>query len=88
MAKVGTKVGTKCRVLTQIPLQHWLHLLMAEQLSTLWAADPMAGFTQDGGVYVATCNAQSVAAIGIGGPRVATFLDNPFGGLAMQAFGC
>jgi len=35
MAKVGTKVGTKCRVLTEIPLQHWHHLLMAEQLSTL-----------------------------------------------------
>lgn len=54
----------------------------------LFAANPRAGFTADGGIYVATCNAQSVAAIGIGGPRVATFLDNPFGGLAMQAFGC
>ena len=61
---------------------------MAEQLSTLWAADPMAGFTQDGGVYVSSCNTQAVAARGPAGPRAATFIDNPFGALAMQNFGC
>ena len=54
----------------------------------LFVANPRAGFTEDGGLYVASCNAQSVAAIGLGGPRAATFIDNPFGALAMQNFGC
>ena len=58
------------------------------QAGVLFAANPRAGFTADGGIYVATCNAQSVAAIGPAGPRAATFIDNPFGALAMQNFGC
>ena len=54
----------------------------------LFAANPRAGFTQDGGIYVSSCNAQAVAALGPAGPRAATFIDNPFGALAMQNFGC
>ena len=57
-------------------------------VTVLFVANPRAGFTQDGGMYVATCTGQSVVALGLAGPRAHTFIDNPFGALAMQAFGC
>lgn len=52
------------------------------------AANPRVGATQDGGFYVASCSTQSVAAVGFSGFRADSLAGNPFGALAMNAFGC
>ena len=52
------------------------------------AANPRVGATQDGGFYVASCSTQTVAAVGLNGFRADSLADNPFGALAMNAFGC
>lgn len=53
----------------------------------LFAANPRAGVTP-GGVWVASCTAQSVAAVGVNGFKAHSLLGNPFAGIAMNAFGC
>ena len=52
------------------------------------AANPRVGATQDGGFYVASCSTQAVAAVGLNGFRADSIAGNPFGALAMNAFGC
>jgi len=54
----------------------------------LIAANPRVGATQDGGLYVASCSTQTVAAVGFNGFRADSLADNPFGALAMNVFGC
>ena len=50
--------------------------------------NPRVGFTNDSGIYVASCTFESVAAIGLAGPRFNSVAGNMFSPVAMRAFGC
>ena len=57
-------------------------------VGTLGLINPRVGFTNDSGIYVASCTFESVASIGLEGPRFNSFAGNMFSPLGMKVFGC
>ena len=65
----------------------WI-LKSCDLVGILGLINPRVGFTNDSGTYVASCTFESVAAIGLEGPRFNSVAGNMFSPLAMRAFGC